>query len=314
MVSECCTGFVSKIKVLDLISLSVVLIFFVSLSANSQTESIESRIELKSSVDQSEVPFNRELTFAVEASWEGEQGRFSITPVAPPECEKFEILGTSSVNETKIQKGVTRSLKIFKFTLQPTETGVGRIGSIELSYIDNVTQDSSSLSTQPVSVRVTPPVKEKLSKYQGVLIIVFSLVLVYLLYSVTIKRRRVKIAAEEKRKKPISEVESLEDKILKKLDAIHEVIQRGEVETFSSDVYKLLTDYLEARYQIVTTGKTSDDIISSLSSLDLSSERIEMLKRVFSTCDLMKFAKDELEKDRYGEIIIKVREFVEQNR
>ncbi|NIN01743.1 MAG: hypothetical protein GTO24_27680 [candidate division Zixibacteria bacterium] len=312
--SECCAGFVSKIKLLDLISLSVVLIFFVSLSANCRTESVESKIELKSSVDQSELPFNRELTFTVEASWEGEQGRFSITPVAPPECEKFEILGTSSVNQTKIQEGVTRSLKIFKFTLRPTETGVGRIGSIELSYIDNVTQDSSSLSTQPVSVRVTLPVKEKLSKYQGVLIIVFSLVLVYLLYSVTIKRRRVKIATEEKRKEPISEVESLEDKILKKLDAIHEVIQRGEVETFSSDVYKLLTGYLEARYQIVTTGKTSDDIISSLSSLDLSSERIEMLKPIFSTCDLIKFAKDELGKDRCEETIIRVREFVEQNR
>ncbi len=304
----------SKVKVLYLLSVWVAVSILASLSANCQTESIESKIELKSSVDQSEVPFNRELTFTVEASWKGEQGRFSITPVAPPECEKFEILGTSSVNETKIQEGVTRSLKIFKFTLQPTQTGVGRIGSIELSYIDNVTQDSSSLSTQPVSVQVTPPVKEKLSKYQGVLIIVFNLVLVYLLYSVTIKRRRVKIAAEEKRKEPISEVESLEDKILKKLDAIHEVIQRGEVETFSSDVYKLLTDYLEARYQIVTTGKTSDDIISSLSSLDLSSERIEMLKRVFSTCDLIKFAKDELEKDRCEDIIIKVREFLEQNR
>lgn len=311
---KCSAGFVSKIKVIDLLSLSAVLIFFVSLSANCQTEYVESKIELKSSVDRSEVPFNRELTFTVEASWEGEQGRFSITPVAPPQCEKFEILGTSSLNETKTEEEITKSLKIFKFTLKPTRTGAGRIGSIELSYIDNVTQDSSSLATQPISVQVAPPVKEKLPKYQGVLIIVFNLVLAYLLYSVTIKRRRIKIAAEEKCKEPASEEESLEDEILKKLDAIHEAIQRGEVETFSSDVHKLLTDYLEARYQIVTTGKTSDDIIRSVSSLDLSSERIEMLKRVFSTCDLMKFAKDELEKDRCEEIIIKVREFVEQNR
>ena len=311
---KCSAGFVSKIKVIDLLSLSAVLIFFVSLSANCQTEYVESKIELKSSVDRSEVPFNRELTFTVEASWEGEQGRFSITPVAPPQCEKFEILGTSSLNETKTEEEITKSLKIFKFTLKPTRTGAGRIGSIELSYIDNVTQDSSSLATQPISVQVAPPVKEKLPKYQGVLIIVFNLVLAYLLYSVTIKRRRIKIAAGEKCKEPASEEESLEDEILKKLDAIHEAIQRGEVETFSSDVHKLLTDYLEARYQIVTTGKTSDDIIRSVSSLDLSSERIEMLKRVFSTCDLMKFAKDELEKNRCEEIIIKVREFVEQNR
>jgi hypothetical protein len=265
-------------------------------------------------VDQSEVPFNRELAFTVEASWEGEQERFSITPVAPPPCEKLEILGTSSVNETKIQKGVTRSLKIFKFTLKPIETGTGRIGSIELSYIDNFTQDSSSLVTQPISVKVVPPVKEKLSKYQGVLIIIINLVLAYLLYSVTIKRRRIKIAAEEKRKEPISEEESLEDEMLKKLDAIQERIQKGKLETFSSDAYRLLTDYLEAKYQIVTAGKTTDDIVSSLSTLDLSSESITVVRKILSTCDLMKFAKDSLEREKCEQITVSMRRYLEQNR
>lgn len=311
---QCLTGSMSTIRTLYLSLMSIVVTISVTLSANGQTQSVESKIELKSSVDRSEVPFNQRLTFTVEAGWEGEQGRFSITPVAPPECEKLEILGTSSLNETKIQEGVTRSLKIFKFTLRPTETGAGRIGSIELSYIDHVTQDSSSLATHPISVQVTAPVKEKGPKYQGVLLIVIGLVLAYVLYSATIKRRRVKMAAEEKPKEPASEEKSLEDGMLRKLDEIQKRIQKGELETFSSDAYRLLTDYLEAKYQIVTAGKTTDDIVSSLSTLDLSSESIAVVRKILSTCDLMKFAKDSLEREKCEQITASVRRYLEQNR
>jgi hypothetical protein len=308
------TGYMSTIKTLCLSLVSIILTISMALSASGQTESVQSRIELQSWVDQSEVPFNRELTFIVEAGWEGEQERFSITPVAPPQCDKLEILGTSSVNETKIQQGVTRSLKIFKFTLRPTETGAGRIGSIELSYIDNFTQDSSSLVTQPISVQVTPPVKKKLTKYQGALIVAFNLVLAYLLYSVTVKRRRVKMAAEEKPKESASEEKSLENRMLQKLDGIRERIRKGELETFSSDAYRLLADYLEAKYQIITAGKTTDDIVSSLSTLDLASESIAVVRKILSTCDLMKFAKDSPEKEKCEQITASLRRYLEQNR
>ena len=90
------------IGTIRILSLAAVLIFLLSLPATCQTDSVGARIELKSFVDKSEVPFNRQAVFTVEASWEGEQERFSITPVGLPECEILEILGSSSVNETRL--------------------------------------------------------------------------------------------------------------------------------------------------------------------------------------------------------------------
>jgi hypothetical protein len=152
-------------------------IFLLSSLATCQTDSVGARIELKSSVDKSEVPFNKEATFTVEASWEGEQDRFSITPVGLPECENFEISGSSSVNETRVEEGKTFSLKTFRFSLKPTHTGTGRIGSVQLSYVDNATQDSSSLSTQPIDVQITPPVQERGPVPKTILIFVVAAVL-----------------------------------------------------------------------------------------------------------------------------------------
>jgi hypothetical protein len=296
-----------------ILSLTTVLVFLLCSPATCQTDSAGARIELRSSVDKSEAPFNREVTLTVEASWEGEQDRFSITPVGLPECDNFEILGSSSVNETRVEAGKVVSLKTFRFALKPTETGTGRIGSVKLSYVDNLTQDSSSLSTQPVSVQITPPVERRGPAYKTILILVMAAVLIYVIYSARRRTRRIEITKEEK-EEPAPEDESPEDKTLKELEAIQRTVGEGRLDEFSSDVYRLLTGYLEAKYQIVTSGKTTDDIINSLSSLDMPSERIELLRRMLSTCDLIKYARETAGREKCEEIARQAGEFVEQNR
>ena len=124
----------------------------------------------------------------------------------------------------------------------------------------------------------------------------------------------MEIPGEKETGKPTSFEETLEDETLKKLEAIYQKVQKGELSDFPADVYKLLTSYLEEKYQIVTSGKTTDDIISSLSNLDLSPERISLLREILSACDLAKFAGERLEKGKCGEISGQVREFMEQNR
>ena len=91
-------------------------------------------------------------------------------------------------------------------------------------------------------------------------------------------------------------------------------VQGGNLEAFPSDVYRLVTRYLEAKYQIVTSGKTSDDIVNSLSSLEMPSERVNLLKTLLAACDLIKYARDRAEKEKCLEIAGQAREFVEQNR
>jgi hypothetical protein len=299
---------------MHLLLVGLLLVLLLPVSSPCQVDSLESSIELKSYLDRSEVPFNHQLTFTVEASWEGEQDRFSITPVAPPRCEKLEIMGSSSLNEIRREEGKAKSVKIFKFTLKPTETGSGKVGSIQLGYVDNVTRDTSSLSTQPVSVEITPPVRYRGPDYKTVLLIAIVLILAYVVYSAVRRRQRVEITSPEETEKTSPEEESLEDRTLKELEAISRKVRQGELGNFPSDVHKAITGYLERRYQVVTSGKTTDDIIGSLSSLNLPSERIDTLKNVLSACDLIKFAREIPEKERCEKILSQTREILEQNR
>lgn len=309
-------GYRHSLVIRDLVfslMLTLYLVFLLGChAAYCQIDSTRAKIELKSAVDRSEVPYNRELTFTVEASWQGEQDRFSITPILPPECEKLEILGSSSMNQTRMEEGKPKSIKLFKFNLKPTETGTGRIGSVRFSYVDNVTQDSSSLSTQPIDVEVTAPVKEKRSNYKLVLLVVVAAILAYVIYSAKRRGSRIEIGEDPGAEKRAEQEESLEQRTSRRLENIIEQLPEGRWESFPSEIYKLLTGYLDEKYQLVTSGKTTDDIIDSLAHLDIMPERITLLKEILSECDLAKFAAERMESSRCREMTNKVREFLEQ--
>lgn len=302
------------------IFLFLVLTLVASSGANSQVDSIygeqnrtmETKIQLEASVDRPELPFNEKLTMTVKASWDGEQDRFRITPIIPPECENFEILGSSSVNETKMVGGKTKSTKTFEFILKPTQTGSGRIGSVLFSYVDNVSGDSSSLSTQPISVKINPPIEKKTRDYKIFLIIAIALIFIYVVYSAKRRTKRIKITDQTAEEVEIIE-KTIEEKNLETLSTFSPLISEGKTDEFSSKVYRLITNYLEKKYHILTTGKTTQDIMESLSTLNLSEDQVAWLKDILSTCDLAKFAKEMAEKENCEEIFSKVKKFLEQN-
>jgi hypothetical protein len=301
-----------KMKFYLLLFFSLALVFSTYFWADCQVDSLETKIQLEASVDRPDLPFNEHLTLTVQASWDGDQDRFRITPITPPECENFEILGSSSVNETKMVEGKAKSFKTFEFILKPTQTGNGRIGSLLFSYVDNVTGDSSSLSTQPISVKINPPVEKKPRDYKIVLVIAIVLILIYVVYSAKRRTKRIKITEQTAEGAKIVE-KTIEEKNREMLSGFSFLISEGKTDEFSSKVYKLIANYLEEKYHIFITGKTTNDIIDSLLPLNLPEDQMTLLKDILSTCDLVKFAKETVEKERCEEIISKVKKFLEQN-
>jgi len=302
------------------IFLFLVVTLVASSGANSQVDSIYgeqsrtmgTKIQLEARVDRPDLPLNEKLTLTVRASWDGEQDRFRVTPIAPPQCENFEILGSSSVNEAKMVEGKTKSTKTFEFILKPTQTVSGRIGSVLFSYVDNVIGDSSSLSTQPISVKINPPIEKKAPDYKIFLIIAIVLIFIYVVYSAKRKTKRIKISDQTKEEVKIPE-KTLEEKTLENLSFLSPPISEGKTDEFSSKVYKLITNYLEEKYHIFTTGKTTNDIVESLSTLNLSEEQVNLIKDILSSCDLAKFAKEMVEKEKCEETFSKVKKILEQN-
>ncbi len=293
-----------------LISLAVIqLNLYVSETFASDTAT--TKIELKAWADKLKVGLDEDLVFTVQAIWKGELNRFNIQPIRPPECQNLEILGSSSVNETKIIQGKSKTFKTFNFILKPTQQGQGEIKSVEFGYFDPLTQDTSWLSTQPVVVQIGPPVK----KGSGNEVIYLVLILLVFFTSLTyfIIRKRERETKQEQPKKEEKVEMSLEEKTLEKLSSLESILDSQKTEKFFSEIYSLLIAYLERRYHIITSGKTTPEIMNSLSGFSIEEKQLKLVESILKRCDLVKFAKETVKTEEGEKVLEDFKSILEQS-
>lgn len=293
-----------------LISLGVILLSS-SFSQVFSRDTSSSKIELKAWTDKLQIGSDEGLVFTVQATWEGELDRFEIEPIRPPECKLFEISGSSSVNETKIIQEKSKTFKTFSFVLRPTQQGQGQVGSVEFTYVDPMSQDTSRLYTQPIVIQVGPPVKKEGG--DAVIYLVLILVIFFTTLTYLVMRKREKEARKQKIKTEEKVRMSLKDETSEKFSSLQTLVEGGETEEFFSRVYGTLTRHLEEKYHIVTAGKTTAGIMSSLSGLSIEEERIKLLESVLKRCDLVKFAKEKIEKDDKEGVLEDLKTILEQS-
>jgi hypothetical protein len=302
-----------KIKSNIWISLLIIIIISMNphFSETSAKDTTSTKIELKSWADKLEMGADEKLIFTVQAVWMGELDRFNVLPIKPPECKLFDILGSSSINETKIIQGKSKTFKTFNFILKPIQQGQGEIGRVEFGYIDPMIQDTTWLSTQPLAVQIGPPVKKESGDAVIYLVLILLIFFTTLTYFVIRKREK-----ESKGEKPKIEEKveiSLEKKTLEKLSYLESLLAKHKVEEFFSKVHRLLTGYLEEKYHITTTGKTNPEIMNSLSSLGIEEKRLGLLEEILKICDLVKFAKESVRTEDGEKVFENFKSILEQS-
>ncbi|MGB2697882.1 MAG: BatD family protein [Candidatus Zixiibacteriota bacterium] len=291
------------------VSLAIIMILFVSEAFAADTTT--SKIELKSWADKLELGSDQNLIFSVQAVWMGELDRFNIQPIRPPECQNLEILGSSSVNETKIIEGKSKTFKTFSFILKPTQQGQGEIGNVEFGYVDPLTQDTSWLSTQPLVVQIGPPVKK--GSGDGVIYLVLILLIFFTTLTYFVIRKREKETKEEQTKTEEKTEKTLEQKVSEKLHSLEPILNSERTEEFFSEVYKLLTGYLEKRYHIMTSGKTTPEIMKSLSGFSIEEKQLKRVESILKRCDLVKFARETVKIEEGEKVMENFKRILEQS-
>ena len=302
-----------KIKSNIWISLIIISIILVNLhiSETLTKDTTSTKIELKAWADKLEMGFDEQLIFTVQAVWMGELNRFNVLPIKPPECKLFEILGSSSINETKIIQGKSKTFKTFNFILKPSKQGQGEIGSVEFGYVDPMIQDTSWLFSQPVVIQIGPPVKKESGDAVIYLVLILLIFFTSLTYFVIRKREK-----ESKGEKPKTEEKveiSLEEKTLEKLTSLESLLDKQKAEEFFSKVHRLLTGYLEEKHHIITSGKTTQEIMNSLFNIGIEEKNIKHLESILKRCDLVKFAKESVKIEEGEEVLENFKSILEQS-
>lgn len=290
--------------------LGLILLINLCLFASEQGKNIKEEISITASTNQTTIPLNRTVDFSITVRWKGGQERYSIEDFDNPNLTGFEIVSTSSSNIVEDIEGIQYSKKIYSYTLKPIELGMGYVDGVFLRYTDNQTQESNTIVTKRIGIKIIKPIKE--ADYSSIIYAVLSFFAVtaaaFSIVFAVKRKRRVERERLEKEKKVVY-LESQYLQIIKnfKPDAA------GDLNRFLNEISQALSKYISRKYEFETAGLGKNDIIAGLKEKDVDEVIIEKINNVIEKSDIYRFSGQTIDLSEYEFIYSLISSIMEKN-
>ena len=230
-------------------------------------------ISISAEVTDAAIAFEGEDTLTVSLTWEGEPFLYQIDDFPMPAVEKFKVLGSSSSVASKVDPQAASgeiTTRTFRYILEPTDFGTGVISPLNLNAKNRVTEAVQELKTGRLTVEIAKPVAKPEIKSGktgyliggGALVIVLGAAIAALIVF--------------KRKKSETPQVAVDGYYCEALQAIkREAV--ADRKLFYSRVYRLLLNYLEKNRGLELSGKTGEEIMQLVASLEDDAERRHLM-------------------------------------
>ena len=222
-------------------------------------------IGISAELSRAAMAFEEKDTLTVRLSWEGEPFLYQIDSFPMPRLEKLQILGSSSMVATGADSaaaGGQATVRVYRYILEPLDYGTGVIQPLQITATHRTTGEIRLLQTALLTVEIAKPVpREDRGGFSYLLIVLAAVVVggtaIFLVW--WLRRRRAPAEPKDR-----SYLETLE------------MIRRETVadrKLFYSRLYRLLVGYLEKEAGLSLAGKTGQEAITEVRSLDKFPDR-----------------------------------------
>nr|MBN2276747.1 hypothetical protein [candidate division Zixibacteria bacterium] len=241
-------------------------------------------ISLTGTVDRTEMAFEDRLNLELQIRWQGVITDYTFEIMPLPTTENLKVVGTSSTISSTLEDGVDYTTRSFKYSLQPTGSGIGAIEPVTFNYVSLPDSIPGQLTTQRFTVQIAKPAARPQETgtvpyiiiYVTILVIIAAVVAVIII----IRKKRAARAVPEP---------SLEDKFRDQMETLKKEAG-GDRQLFFTRFYRLILLYLESKFGIKTAGKTTALILANLEKTDMPPERQEKIAGWLKQAEQEKFA------------------------
>lgn len=240
--------------------------------ASSAICSADDGISISTEISQAVIPFEGKDTLTVSLTWAGEPFLYQIDDFPMPSLEKLQILGSStsvsSAGDSTVESG-TVTTRTYRYILQPTDYGTGVIEPLDITAKNRVSNESHELKTGRLTVEIARPIPVKApgKSSLGIIIAVIALVIIFGAGTAVFIRVRRK------------QQESLNVVVDGHYSEVLAAIKKEAVsdrKLFYSRVYRLLLNFLEKERALDVSGKTGEEIIATVQSIENETERQQL--------------------------------------
>ncbi|MGD9898581.1 MAG: hypothetical protein AB7T22_05585 [Calditrichaceae bacterium] len=286
-------------KVLFNLSAILLLIFAIepNPAAASESDSLQSFVELRTFMDQEQVALNREVVYVVDMSWSGELSRYKIIDAGDPAAANLKLRGSGSSNRFFTDdKGNPHSVKRITYYFTPVELGMAYVDGVTIRYEDTLTGQQETLSARRLEAKIINPIPDKNNGPILEMVIVWMFILAF---SFAVVFYVLKYFRKRKLNQRIPEAEpvSIEQKYLQILKET--ISSSGKPPTESLNLLtKIFNSYVSEKYKL-TGGFSSEFINEKFKSENLNPEIINKLKQLYDRAELTKFAGEDISANEF---------------
>lgn len=249
-------------------------------------------IQLKTYLEQDQVPQNREVIYHVELSWSGELSRYHISEIGEPVVTNLKLRGSGSANRFFADSlGNPISIKRFTYYFTPQSMGMAYIDGVIIKYEDQLLSQNETLLAQRLGVKIIEPLADTQNKWDvGTMVIILTVILFLMVLAYFVTRYFKQRKLNEEKDKVIPK--TLEEKYLEMLKSNIELNTENRRESLNALV-KLFKSFMIERFKW-SDSPTLGIITGKLEREQVASDVVEKLKNLFERNELSKFAGEEI--------------------
>ncbi len=277
-------------------NLSAVFLLLLLIEANpaaaSEADSSQSFVELRTFMDQEQVPLNREVVYVVELSWSGELSRYKIISAGDPTATNLMLRGSGSSNRFFTdENGNQHSVKKITYYFKPVGLGMAYVDGVTIRYEDTLTGQQETLSAHRLEAKIIKPVPDNNNGPMLEMVIVWLFIIAFsfaVVFFVLKYFRKRKLNQQNPETEPVS-IERKYLQILK--ETIH---SSGKPPGESLNLLtKIFNSYVSEKYRL-TGGYSYELIQKKIKNENLNPEVISKLKELYDRAELTKFAGEDI--------------------
>ncbi|MEK7774467.1 MAG: BatD family protein [Candidatus Zixiibacteriota bacterium] len=220
-------------------------------------------ISVTQSLDKSEVAYDGTAQLQVTLTWKGSQFAYLFDKPLSPVTDRLKIREFSTSLSTTGTGADEVTTKIFRFTLVPTSSGIGKIQPITVSYLKWPDSIPGVLTTEELSLGIGERKSVEKSGSIPTTAIVFSVLgFMAMLAGVFLVMRH------RSRQNAIPQI-SPKEIFLERLSRL-KADSGGDFGKFQSGLYHLLGEFVAVRYTVRPEGMSEEDLAGGLNSAGMT--------------------------------------------
>ena len=277
----------------------LILLLSVSGIAQSDADTLQSDILLRTFIESDNVPMNREVVYHVELRWQGDLNKFRITQIMDPTLTNLSIRGTGSSNKVDTSPdGRMTSVKRITFYLSPLTIGMSYIDGVTIKYSQGDGGYENSLISSRIGVKIVDPIPDPGDSPLWSVLLWAAIIIVITVVSVFFYQRYQKRKEAEKLARLAEKKETSEEKYLRLLRETIQFESDNKKESLS-DLAHLLTGYFSEVYNFPAGNLSTSAIVEILREKGLSEENLARTSDFFARADMVKFAGEVVEDSEF---------------